>query len=173
MQQASREAHKKAKERFAERIIETLRAKYAEDANSDAPFGWESPSIRVPKLLGTNTVVAAAIHKWWGLYDCKPVRKRSIVLQRANSCKAEKYVPDFHWFSWDVGEPLEKIQKKMRQNRAESEMKIIEEQFAQGQREITLPFAPCQSTLKNLKNIGWKSTDCEGGDIISVAPLMH
>jgi hypothetical protein len=61
----------------------------------------------------------------------------------------------------------------MRQNRAESEMKIIEEQFAQGQREITLPFANCQSTLKNLKNIGWKSTDCEGGAIISVAPLMH
>jgi hypothetical protein len=177
MEEASKRTHDKAKGRFIKRVVDTLREKYATELESDAPWDWISPPIKIPKNVGSNVLVSKLIHEGWDLYDCKPVKGRSIILQRAygNKYKYKDIAhpdPRMEWFFTEVNSQIKSMQKELREQRTADEMEIREEQFNRGCQEITLSRDPSMNTKNKLRSIGWDIKAFEGGYIVYIPTVV-
>jgi hypothetical protein len=173
MEAASRTEREAATKRFIKRVGKSLK-KYYETANDPHAYdGHKSRPVKVPKLMGNVVKIAALLNKQVHTYDCMCAANRTIVFTRASSIK-RPYT--------DIGHPHDLAMKVMKElddrisattnERVTKEMKIIQDRFVQGQKEITLEFMPCRATVKRLKDMYWTVTTHESGSIVSIAPVF-
>jgi hypothetical protein len=173
MEAASRTEREAATKRFIKRVGKSLK-KYYETANDPhARDKHKSQPVKVPKLMGDVVKIAALLNEQVHTYDCVCTANRTIVFIRAGLFK-RPYT--------DIGNPHDLAMKVMKEldnrisattnERVAKEMKIIQDRFTQGQKEITLEFMPCRATVKRLKDMYWMVTAHESGSIVSIAPVF-